>query len=117
MKTEKNLAFIAISGFALISFFVVFLLINPVIHYSEQQIAWLSGIHFFKYYLTYPGGLAEYFTLFISQFFYSGFIGSIIIALFPLLAIILLLKSLYLRLNTSFLPVDRKSTRLNSSHT
>ncbi len=105
MKTEKNLAFIAISGFALISFFVVFLLINPVIHYSEQQISWLSGIHFFKYYLTYPGGLAEYFTLFISQFFYSELIGSIIIALFPLLAIILLLKSLYLRLNTSFLPV------------
>ncbi len=105
MKTKKNLAFIAISGFALISFFVVFLLINPVLLYSEQQIAWLNGIHFFNYYLTFPGGLAEYFTLFISQFFYSKLIGAIIIALIPLLTVILLFKSLILRLKTIFLPV------------
>lgn len=105
MKTERNIVFTTISAFALISFLVVFLYINPVLHYSEQQIAWLNGIHFLNYYLTYPGGLAEYFSLFISQFFYSKWVGSAIVTFLPLLTITFLANTLYTRIKSVFLPV------------
>lgn len=105
MKTEKNIVFITVSAFAFISFLVVFLVINPVLHYSEQQIAWLNGIHFLNYYFTFPGGLAEYFTLFISQFFYSKWAGSVVVAVIPWLIAVLLANIIFFKTKSSFLPV------------
>ncbi len=105
MKTEKNIVYITVSAFAFISFLVVFLVINPVLHYSEQQIAWLNGNHFFNYYLTFPGGLAEYFTLFISQLFYSKWAGSVVVAIIPWLIAVLLAKITFLKTKSIFLPV------------
>ena len=80
MKSEKLLLYILIALLAVFTFLFSLFAINPSLHFHYQQIAWNSGNLFLKYYLTFPGGLGEYFALFISQLFYFKVLGSAIVA-------------------------------------
>jgi hypothetical protein len=81
VKSEKYLIVLGLGLFALFSYFYSYYFINPVLHHHNQQLAWYKGQLFFEYFQSYPGGLAEYLTLFISQWFVFRGIGSLIIAL------------------------------------
>ncbi len=51
-----------------------------LIDFSQQPI-FLTGMNFFNDYLVLPGGLAEYISLFISQFFHFALAGTILLLL------------------------------------
>lgn len=55
--------------------------INPQLHYYLQQSAFLTDFSFFKGFLKYPGGIADYISQFIAQFFYFKIPGSLLIVL------------------------------------
>jgi hypothetical protein len=97
MKSEKALLYLIIVVSALFSFLFGFYAINPSLHYHSQQIAWQSSDLFLNYYLAFSGGPAEYLTLFITQFFYSDLMGSVIIAASGFLISFFLFKTIYLR--------------------
>lgn len=55
--------------------------INPQLQYFLQQSAFVTSISFFKSFSSYPGGLADYLSEFITQFFYFKLTGSLLIIL------------------------------------
>ena len=55
--------------------------INPQLHYFLQQSAFLTNSTFFESFTKYPGGIADYVSEFISQFFYYRIAGSFLIIL------------------------------------
>lgn len=73
------------NGFILLTILVVWfitaIVISPFLHFSSQQIGFFTGFDFFRNYSTYPGGLADYLGVFISQFFSFNSIGSLIIVI------------------------------------
>ncbi len=54
-------------------------LITPTLHYHLKQSAFLTGTHFFASFSNYPGGIADYLSEFIAQFFKFNLFGSILI--------------------------------------
>ncbi|MFY9151964.1 MAG: DUF6057 family protein [Prolixibacteraceae bacterium] len=56
--------------------------INPELHYFVQQSAFLTEGSFFHQFSRYPGGIADYFSEFVVQFFYFKWIGSLLIVFF-----------------------------------
>lgn len=96
MKSKKFAFSLTLVLTAVYCFFLSFYFVNPVLHYHHQQIAWQTEAWFLHKFLAYPGGLAEYFSLFISQFFVSTFFGSAIVALAGLLVSFLVYKTLLL---------------------
>jgi hypothetical protein len=77
------------SAYVILIYLYVFQFINPELHYHAQQPPFQETMYFFNNYLTFPGGLAEYFSTFLAQFFYFGWLGSTIIVVFGLLIILL----------------------------
>jgi hypothetical protein len=75
--------------------------VNPVLIDFKQQPVFLFDFKFLKDYLVIPGGLAEYLSLFISQFFHFALLGALIFTLILYLVIIISRKLLSL-----FLPMD-----------
>ena len=67
-------------------------------HHHYQQIAWQTGNVFLNYYISFPGGFAEYLALFISQFFVSNIFGSALVAISGLLISIFIFKSVYTKI-------------------
>lgn len=65
--------------FVIISLLVTVVLITPTLHYHLQQTAFIPKFSFFKNYIDYPGGLADYIAEFISQFFNYNILGSVLI--------------------------------------
>ncbi|MBN2485477.1 MAG: hypothetical protein JXB34_05860 [Bacteroidales bacterium] len=55
------------------------------LHYQLQQPAFLWGIDFFSHHLSYPGGIAEYLSLFLMQFFINNLPGAFVLVLLGLL--------------------------------
>ena len=55
--------------------------INPELHYYIRQSAFLTDSLFFQGFTRYPGGLSDYLSEFIAQFFYYKSVGSILIVL------------------------------------
>jgi hypothetical protein len=96
MKSEKSLLYL-IAFVAIFSYLFGFYVINLSLHHYYQQIAWQNNDLFLKYYLAFSGGPAEYLALFISQFFGSNFLGSIIITASGILISFFLFKTIYLR--------------------
>lgn len=79
MKSEKFLLQVLLVVSAIFSFIFCFYAVDTSLHHFNQQIAWQTGNVFRNYYLAFSGGPAEYLSLFISQFFYSNFLGSVIL--------------------------------------
>jgi len=53
--------------------------IQPLLHFSFQQIGFYSGWEFLANYSSYPGGIADYLAGYLSQFFAFNTLGSLII--------------------------------------
>ena len=93
---------ISIFYIAIISLFIYFWKwIDPTLIDFEQQPIFLFNLKFLNDYLVLPGGISEYLSLFISQFFHSSILGTFIIIL--ILYLIILLTR---RLLSIFLPTD-----------
>jgi len=67
-------------------------MINPELHYFLQQSAFLTNSLFFEGFTCYPGGIADYISEFISQFFYFKTFGSFLIILISSLQGIIAIK-------------------------
>ncbi|HEY3372876.1 MAG TPA: DUF6057 family protein [Prolixibacteraceae bacterium] len=79
--TIKNLTNLLILLLVLAAWWLTAKVINPELHYFLQQSAFLTNHLFFKSFTTYPGGLADYGSEFIAQFFYFKTWGSFLIIL------------------------------------
>ncbi|UCH14929.1 MAG: hypothetical protein JSV22_02925, partial [Bacteroidales bacterium] len=75
--------------------------VDPILIEFEQQPIFLFKIKFLSDYLVFPGGLSEYLSLFISQFFHYGIPGTLIIVM-----MIYLIVLLTRRLLSVFFPAD-----------
>ena len=62
-------------------FFYVWLIINPVLYYQTQQPVFFFDSNFFNEFLSYPGGVIEYISAFLSQFYYYSFYGAIVVTI------------------------------------
>ena len=65
--------------FFLSVFFYIRLRIDPALIYQWQNPVFYTTCRFFKTYLIYPGGLTDYISAFLSQFYYYPLIGAVII--------------------------------------
>jgi hypothetical protein len=74
-----NLANLLILITFLVTWYITAIVISPYLHYSFQQIAFITGTEFLKGFFSYPGGFADYISCFISQFFYFNTVGSFLI--------------------------------------
>lgn len=93
MKISR-IVFIEIIIAALFSF--VFLDYAVGIHYQHhiQQTAWLSGKDFFNHYFSFAGGPGEYLALFLSQYFFIPWAGSLIVSATAAFSVLLLLATI-----------------------
>ena len=80
---NSSLEIIRFVIFFILYYLYVWLVINPSLIYYGCGIVpfpvFYKGFDFFKDFLLYPGGLIEYVSAFLSQFYYHSFIGSFII--------------------------------------
>ena len=60
-------------------FFYFRYFINPVLYYTAQEPVFFFDKHFFKEFLTFPGGLLEYTAALLSQFFYWPWLGALVL--------------------------------------
>lgn len=74
-----NLVFSSI--FFIASFLYVWLRINPVLYYQSQEPIFFFGSRFFHKFLSYPGGLVDYVSAFLSQLYYIAWSGSLVVIL------------------------------------
>jgi len=74
-----NLSSLYILLTILAGWFVTASVIQPLLHFSFQQIGFYSGWEFLENYSSYPGGIADYLAGFISQFFSFNTWGSLIV--------------------------------------
>jgi len=56
--------------------------ISPFLHCQLQQTAFITGAEFLQRFTNYPGGIADYCSIFVSQFFYFNYLGSFLIVAF-----------------------------------
>jgi hypothetical protein len=68
-----------VSLFIVATFLYVFKGINTELHFLKQQPPFLANYHFFSLYSSYPGGIIDYVSTFLCQFFSFGWVGSLII--------------------------------------
>jgi len=85
---------ISLSGIRFVIFFILFylyvwLVIDPRILYNGHNMMsfpdFLRGMEFFNEFLTYPGGIIEYVSAFLSQLFYFPYHGALIITTIAIL--------------------------------
>ena len=57
----------------------IWLYINPILYYQNQKPVFLIDERFFNQFFSYPGGLTEYLSAFISQFYLYPWIGALLI--------------------------------------
>jgi hypothetical protein len=77
-------------------FLFFYLSVNTRAHWFEQQPVFFTGNLFLSRFIHYPGGISEYISLFVFQFFYSKLYGAISIA--ALLLITVCSSNIYLKL-------------------
>lgn len=97
MKFEKVFLFSLMVFQAVFSFLFCLFYVDTALHLHFQQIAWQSDKLFVDYYFAFPGGAIEYFTLFLTQFFYSNILGSAIVAISGLLISFFVYKTVFLK--------------------
>ncbi len=86
--------------FFISAFLYIRLKINPLLYYQNQEPIFFSDSRFFQKFLNYPGGLAEYASAFLSQFYYIPWAGALIVVLlfiFISLTVLGILKKLGLK--------------------
>lgn len=83
--TPSFLSIILDSVFFIAFFLYVWLIINPVLYYQAQQPVFFFNTSFFNEYLGYPGGIIEYISSFLSQFYFFSFWGAFVVTIIALL--------------------------------
>jgi hypothetical protein len=77
----RNTTNLLLLFFALSAWYFIVTVINPELHYFIQQSAFLTDPLFFQSFVRYPGGIADYISAFVAQFFYFKVFGSFLIVL------------------------------------
>jgi len=77
----RNLTNLLLLFSLLVAWWIIANVINPELHYYLQQSAFLTDSLFFEGFTKYPGGIADYVSEFIVQFFYFKTFGSFLILL------------------------------------
>jgi hypothetical protein len=89
-----NLSNVLILFSILGAWYLTSVLICPYLHFSFQQIGFLTSYEFFKSFSSYPGGIADYIACFISQFFSFNKFGSFLIVMIASLQGLIVLRIL-----------------------
>lgn len=79
--TIRNLTNLLLLFVLLIAWWFIAKVIDPELHYYLQQSAFLTNSLFFEGFTRYPGGMADYASEFIVQFFYFKTFGSFLVIL------------------------------------
>lgn len=77
----RSLSNILIFVISMVAWWYICVFIRPELHYFLQQSAFLTDRSFFQSFARYPGGLSDYLSEFISQFFFFNSFGSFLIVL------------------------------------
>lgn len=77
----RSLSNILIFVISMVAWWYICVFIRPELHYFLQQSAFLTDSSFFQGFARYPGGLSDYLSEFISQFFFFNAFGSLLIVL------------------------------------
>ena len=86
IKEKQNIYYVIITiAFFIFFFFYILLIINPVLYFEEQQPVFFFDSYFMHEYMSYPGGLTEYVSAFLSQFYYYPITGAMVITLIAFL--------------------------------
>ncbi len=91
--------------YLLFIFFYLVIIVKPVLFYQAQQPAFLNSSDYLHQLAYYPGGLADYLSLFLMQFFYFNWLGALIIILLLwtiAFSTIILIKKLNLKPSLTF---------------
>ena len=73
---NKKVPFFSKIIFFLSAFLAVFFLVNPTLIFYQQQLGFIADGYIWRQYLSYPGGLADYLSVFLFQFTISRFWGT-----------------------------------------
>lgn len=71
----------------LVFFFLIFWQVNPTLVFHFQQLSFKWDNSLINYYLSYPGGLIEYFSIFLFQFSKFAFWGAFVYLLLAILIV------------------------------
>lgn len=77
----RSISNILIFVISMVAWWYICAFIRPELHYFLQQSAFLTDSSFFLGFARYPGGLSDYLSEFISQFFFFNTFGSFLIVL------------------------------------
>ena len=78
---SRNLTNLLLLLISLVAWWFTAFVIHPELHYYLQQTAFLTDQLFFKGFVGYPGGIADYISEFVAQFFHFNALGSLLIVL------------------------------------
>ena len=78
---SRNLTNLLLLLISLMAWWFTAFVIHPELHYYLQQSAFLTDQLFFKGFVGYPGGIADYIAEFVAQFFHFNALGSLLIVL------------------------------------
>lgn len=76
---SRNLTYLLLFMISLVAWWFTASVIHPELHYFLQQSAFLTDSLFFQGFTKYPGGIADYLSEFIAQFFHFNTFGSLLI--------------------------------------
>lgn len=79
-------------------FYYYYFIADHLIYYQNEKVLFLFDSEYFKSFLAYPGGLAEYLSAFISQFFFHKWVGVTALTLLAFAAS-LFTRLIYIKLN------------------
>jgi hypothetical protein len=88
-KLPKIIRMITGTIYFVLVFLYLWFYINPALIYYKQQPIFLFDKYFLHNFLVFPGGMAEYLSLFFSQFFFSKLAGCLLITFIIWAAVIL----------------------------
>ncbi|HPR32100.1 MAG TPA: DUF6057 family protein [Prolixibacteraceae bacterium] len=86
---KRTIGFSVAVLFFFLAFLVFYSIVNPVLLFHARQLGFSISSVYLKEYLSYPGGPAEYLSLFLFQFHTLSFIGSLVFSLLVLSLVLL----------------------------
>lgn len=105
-KTKPEYRSLGIFLFFIFFFFHFLLRVNPILIYHRQDPVFLHDSRFFQNFLTYPGGLLEWLSGLLSQFYLFPIVGSLVVLV--LLCVVYVLMRLcfdHFKADMTILPV------------
>ncbi len=101
MKNKLNLFFILYVALFISFFAYAFFFFDTELYYFNNQQLFLFDKGYFKEFLSYPGGISEYLSIFILQFYFYKIAGALLFSSF-LIIIYFLLNKIFNQMQNSF---------------